>query len=108
MRIQGQGPMRIQAPQNLHVQATPSWGVMDVPIARSCRACGIYRYVAITALRLNVLINTIVLYETELEHVKRLDNHDSQSAQFLRYELERLKRERETCCATITQLTQSL
>jgi hypothetical protein len=79
------------------------------PMVHTCRTCGIYLRIAVTTLKLNILLSTINRFETELVRVRGLNLPDSvQTVEFLRDEIASLTRKRVALCNKLVALVQSL
>jgi hypothetical protein len=65
------------------------------PIVQTCRTCGVYLNIAVTTLKLNILLSTINRFETEVARVQQQNFPGRvQTVQFLRDEIDSLTRKR--------------
>ena len=79
------------------------------PIVQTCRTCGIYLNIAVTTLKLNILLSTINRFETEAVRVQRQNFPGHvQTGQFLRDEIDSLMRKRVALCNRLVALERSL
>ena len=107
---QGQQPQgHRRRPQQPNVEVRMPNIPLVSPIVQTCRTCGIYLNIAVTTLKLNILLSTINRFETEVVRVQRQNIPDRvQTVQFLRDEIDGLIRKRVALCNRLVALEQSL
>ena len=107
---QGQQPHgHRRGPQQPNVEVRMPNIPLVSPIVQTCRTCGIYLNIAVTTLKLNILLSTINRFETEVVRVQRQNIPGrAQTVQFLRDEIDGLIRKRVALSNRFVALEQSL